>query len=86
MTTKPINQHYWPSIFLDSYRFARSSDKCQKFIGKERLYAMHLQLVLPYFPFSKWGLDFIGPINPLSSVGHIFIRATNYFTKWTEVV
>jgi hypothetical protein len=48
---------------------------------------MPLQHVLPDFPFSKWGLDFIGPINPPSSAGKIFIlTTTDYFTKWTEVV
>jgi hypothetical protein len=48
---------------------------------------MPLQLVLPDFPFSKWGLDFIGPINPPSSAGQVFIlTATNYFKKWAEVV
>jgi hypothetical protein len=26
--------YYWPSIFLDSYNFSRSCDKCQKFTGK----------------------------------------------------
>jgi hypothetical protein len=61
--------YYWPSIFRDSYKFSRSCDKCQKFIGKERLYAMPLQPVLPDFPFPKWGLDFISPINPPSSTG-----------------
>jgi hypothetical protein len=45
--------YYWPSIFCDSYVFSRSSDKCQKFVGKERLLAMSLQPVLPDFPFSK---------------------------------
>jgi hypothetical protein len=81
------NGYYWPSIFQDSYKFTRSCDKCQKFVGKERLSAMPLQPVLPDFPFSKWGLDFIGPINPPSSTGHIFIlTTTDYFTKWTEVV
>jgi hypothetical protein len=81
------NGYYWPSIFYDSYKFARSYDKCQKFVGKERLSAMPLQPVLLDFPFSKWGLDFIGPINPPSFAGHIFIlTATDYFTKWTEVV
>jgi transposase InsO family protein len=48
---------------------------------------MPLQPILPDFPFSKWGLDFIGPINPPSSTGQVFILiATNYFTKWDEVV
>jgi hypothetical protein len=26
--------YYWPLIFLDSYVFSRSCDKCQKFVGK----------------------------------------------------
>jgi hypothetical protein len=50
--------YYWPSIFCDSYIFSRSCDKCQKFAGKERLYAMPLQLVPSEFPFSNgvWNL------------------------------
>ena len=36
---------------------------------------------------SRLGLDFIGQINPPSSKGHHFVLvATDYFTKWTEVV
>jgi hypothetical protein len=48
---------------------------------------MPLQTVLPDFPFSKWGLDFIGPINPVSFARQVFILTTiDHFTKWTEVV
>ena len=48
---------------------------------------MPLQPILPDFPFSKWGLDFIGPINPPSLAGKVFILTTTYyFMKWTEVV
>ena len=48
---------------------------------------MPLQPVLPDFPFSKWGLDFIGPINPPYLAGQVFILiGTNYFTKWAEAV
>jgi hypothetical protein len=79
--------YYWPSIFPDSYVFSISCDKCQKFVGKERLSAMPLQPVLLDFPFSKWGLDFIGPINPPYSVGKVFILTSiDYFMKWTKVV
>jgi hypothetical protein len=62
-----IKGYYLPSIFCYSYVFSRSCDKCRKFVGKERLSTMPLQPVLLDFPFSKWGLDFIGPINPPSS-------------------
>jgi hypothetical protein len=48
---------------------------------------MPLQPVLPHFPFLKWGMDIIGPINPSSSAGHVFILTTTYyFTKCIEVV
>ena len=48
---------------------------------------MPLKPILTDFPFSKWGLEFIGPINPSSPAGHIFIlTATNYFTKWDEAM
>ncbi|XP_059068317.1 uncharacterized protein LOC131858866 [Cryptomeria japonica] len=37
--------------------------------------------------FIKWGIDFIGAINPCSSEGHKWVlTTTNYFTRWTEVV
>lgn len=38
-------------------------------------------------PFQQWGLDFIGEIHPSSSGQHKWIlMATDYFTKWIEVV
>jgi hypothetical protein len=79
--------YYWPSIFKDSYKFVQACNECQKVVGREKFFAMPLQSIIPDFPFSKWGLDFIGPINPPSSMGHVFIlTATDYFTKWTEAV
>ncbi|XP_070013206.1 uncharacterized protein [Nicotiana sylvestris] len=37
-------------------------------------------------PFSAWGVDVIGPIEPAGSNGHRFIlMAIDYFTKWVEV-
>ncbi|PKI78913.1 hypothetical protein CRG98_000686, partial [Punica granatum] len=37
------------------------------------------------WPFSMWGIDVIGPINPKASNRHQFILvAIDYFTKWIE--
>jgi len=37
--------------------------------------------------FAQWGLDFIGMINLVSSMGHKWIlTATDYFTRWSEAV
>jgi hypothetical protein len=46
-----------------------------------------LHPVVKPWPFRGRGLDFIGEIHPASSKGHHFVLvATDYFTKWTEVV
>jgi hypothetical protein len=78
---------YWPSIFKDSYATVRKCISCQQFSGKMKKYAMPLQPIYVEQPFSQWGLDVIGPINPKSSKGNIYIlTATDYFTKWKEAV
>ena len=64
--------------------------KCEKFAifsGKKKLAALPLHPIQVDQPFSQWGFDFIGPINPPSSSGHKWIlAATDYFTRWTKVV
>ena len=37
-------------------------------------------------PFEKWGLDFIGPINPPSKNKEHILVCTDYVTKWVKVV
>ena len=45
-----------------------------------------LQDMTTPWPFHTWGLDLIGPINPVSN-GHKWILvATKHFTKWVEVI
>jgi hypothetical protein len=78
---------YWPSVFKDSYATIRKCVSCQQFSGKMKKYAMPLQPISVEQPFSQWGLDVVGPINPKSSKGHTYIlTATDYFTKWPEAV
>jgi transposase InsO family protein len=46
-----------------------------------------LKPIVASTPFQQWGLDFIGEIHPPSSGQHRWIlTATDYFTKWIEVV
>jgi hypothetical protein len=69
--------YYWPTLFSDVFSIVRAFNECQMFTGKHKL------LSLPM----KWGLDFIGEINPPSSGKHKWIlTTTDYFTNWIEAV
>jgi hypothetical protein len=79
--------YYWPTLFPDVCREVRACIKCQKFSGKQQLTSLPLKPVVVSAPFQQWGLDFIGEIHPPSSGQHRWIlTATDYFTKWIEVV
>jgi ribonuclease HI len=79
--------YYWPTLFSDVCREIRACIKCQKFSGKQQLKPLPLKPVVVSAPFQQWGLDFIGEIHPPSSGQHRWIlTATDYFTKWIEVV
>jgi len=46
-----------------------------------------MKTVIKLWPFRGWGIDLIGQIYPLSSMGHKFVLvATDYFTKWVEAI
>ena len=45
---------------------------------------MPLQPQVALEPFNKWGVDFIGPIDPPSGQRKYIIVCSNYLTKWVE--
>lgn len=44
-----------------------------------------LHPITAYEPFDKWGMDFIGPIDPPSNQNNCILMCTDYLTKWVEV-
>eukprot|EP00253_Pinus_taeda_P006940 PITA_06940 len=79
--------YYWPTLFKDSHSYVRKCQTCQITAGRQRKPSVPLQPVNIDQPFSQWGLDIIGEIVPHSSKQHRYIlMATDYFTKWVEVV
>ena len=77
--------YWWPTMSRDVRNFVRSCDPCQR--TGNPVFRNHWPLtpIVPLAPFEKWGVDFIGPIQPLGSQRHRYIiLATDYATKWVE--
>jgi hypothetical protein len=84
---KPILVLYWPNMIADCFMYYKGCQVCQKFGDLHLVPAAELHPIIKPWPFRGWGLDFIREIHPSSSKGHRFVLvATDYFTKWTEVV
>jgi len=45
---------------------------------------MPLQPQVTFEPFNKWGMDFIGPIDPPSKQKNYIIMCTDSLTKWAK--
>jgi ribonuclease HI len=78
---------YWPNMIADYFKYYKGCQVCQKFGDLQLVPAAELHPIIKPWPFRGWEFDFIGEIQPSSSKGHRFVLvATDYFTKWTEVV
>ncbi|KAK9076094.1 hypothetical protein SSX86_004427 [Deinandra increscens subsp. villosa] len=74
---------YWPNIFLDSYMFCKSCERCQKTGNLRSKDQMPLTPILVCEIFDVWGIDFMGPFP--SSFGNVYILlAVDYVSKWVE--
>jgi len=78
---------YWPTMMANCFRYYKGCEECQRFGNIQLVPAAVLHPIIKPWPFRGWGLDFIGQIYPLSSKAHkLVLVATDYFTKWSEVV
>eukprot|EP00253_Pinus_taeda_P025005 PITA_25005 len=76
--------YYWPTLHQDVRRYISQCDLCQR-IGKPTPRdQMPLQPQVTFKPFEKWGMDFVGLINPPSKQKSYIIVYNDYLTKWVE--
>eukprot|EP00253_Pinus_taeda_P035414 PITA_35414 len=76
--------YYRPTLHQDVKRYISQCDRCQR-MGKPTLRdEIPLQPQVTFEPFEKWGMDFVGPINPPSKQRSYIIVCTDYLTKWAE--
>jgi hypothetical protein len=78
---------YWPTMLQDCFEYYRGCEDCQRFGKVQMALASMLHPIIKPWPFSGWGLNFVGEVHPSSIKGHRFVlMATDYFIKWVEAV
>ncbi|GAU51349.1 hypothetical protein TSUD_412970 [Trifolium subterraneum] len=77
--------YYWMTMESDCCKHVRRCHKCEIYDDKIHVPPTLLNVLSSPWPFSMWGIDMIGMIEPKASNGHRFILvAIDYFTKWVE--
>ncbi|PKI51375.1 hypothetical protein CRG98_028236 [Punica granatum] len=79
--------YFWSTMEADSPKHVKHSHLYQVYAYQIKAPPNELRSMATPWPFSIWGIDVIGPINPKASTGHLFILvAIDYFTKWIEAI
>ena len=76
----------WPTLIQDAKVFVKKCNDCQRCKALVWKDTMSLTPMMRARAFSKCGIDFIGPINPLAmrTQAQYIIAPTGYIIKWIE--
>ncbi|PKI64516.1 hypothetical protein CRG98_015079, partial [Punica granatum] len=79
--------YYWSTMETDCVKHVRHCHRCQVYADQIKAPPNELRPMTAPWPFSMWGMDVIGPINPKAFNGHMIISvAIDYSAKWIEAV
>lgn len=77
-----LERYYWPTLGRDVRQYIQTCDACQR-RGKPQLNEL-LSPIKVGQPFSKVGIDIVGPLNETKGGNKYIVTATDYLTKWPE--
>ena len=58
--------YYWPTMKKDTTEFVKKCHSCQVQANLIHTHPQNLHGMVTPWPFHTWGLDLVGPVNPLS--------------------
>ena len=73
--------YYWLTLHKDVVNYIRKCDKCQRMGRPTRIDKMPLNPQMTLTPFEKWGMDFVGPIDPPSNEKSYILMYIDYLEK-----
>jgi len=79
-----MQSYYWPGIWSDVKMWVKSCHKCQLFRPKPVTKNTEDHITPVERPFTRVGLDIVGPLPETKQGNKYIITLVDYFTKWPE--
>lgn len=76
--------YYWTQMIQDAAMMARRCEEFQRLSKRIHSLATKLNLVGSPWPFTKWGVDIVGPLITGTGKRRFLIVAKDYFSKWVD--
>jgi len=83
-TNRILQSYYWPGILSDVKMWVKSCHKCQLFRPKTLPKNTEDNITPVEMPFTRVGLDIVGPLPETKQGNNYIITLVDYFTKWPE--
>ena len=79
-----LTGYFWPTIQVATVELVKKCDKCQRYGNVQWLPAEKLTTIATPWPFTRWGINIIGPLPQSKGQVKFLLVAIDYFTKWVE--
>ncbi|XP_071719256.1 uncharacterized protein [Rutidosis leptorrhynchoides] len=76
--------YYWPTMHQDTVTTLQTYESCQIHAKVQKQPKQELIFILSAWPFTKWGIDIVGPLTEVPGGILFLVVAVEYFTKWAE--